>query len=87
MQLKRLTGTGVPTYHRGGSCGNIGMKLCMIIIEPNMYNIIENPIKKTSSNTRRERVKKEIRNFEEQKKHILSAKYGIIFNQTYIYKR
>ena len=29
-----------------------------------------------------EELKKEIRNFEKQKKHIISAKYGIIFNQT-----
>ena len=56
MQLKRLTGTGVPTSHKGGSFGNIGIKFCMFIIEHNMYNIIENQIKKTSSNTRRKRV-------------------------------
>ena len=30
-------------------------------------------------------LKNQIRYFEKQKKEILSAKYGILFNQTYIY--
>ena len=31
-------------------------------------------------------LKNKIRNYEKQKKQIISAKYGIIFNQTYIYR-
>ena len=30
-------------------------------------------------------LKNTIRNFEKQKKQIISAQYGILFNQTYIY--
>ena len=32
-----------------------------------------------------EELKNKIRNFEKQKKQVISAKYGILFNQTYIY--